>query len=36
MMQGAYMSASRVRGLRFLMSAGNIASGTIRIYGVAK
>jgi hypothetical protein len=28
--------ATAVTGLRFLMSAGNIASGTIRIYGIAK
>jgi hypothetical protein len=34
--QGAYMSAARVRGLRFLMSSGNIASGIVRVYGVAK
>ena len=29
-------TATAVTGLRFLMSSGNIASGTIRIYGVAK
>jgi hypothetical protein len=36
---GAYLSTRQVSALRFLMSdgtAGNLASGTIRIYGVAK
>lgn len=36
---GSYMSASAVNALRFLISAGasgNISSGVIRIYGVAK
>lgn len=32
----AYKSASAVNALRFIMSSGNITSGTIRIYGVAK
>lgn len=33
---GAYESATAVTAIRFLMSTGNIASGTIRCYGVAK
>jgi hypothetical protein len=36
---GAYLNARQVNALRFLVSAGtqgNLASGTIRIYGVAK
>jgi hypothetical protein len=38
-MAGAYFSALTVNGLRFLVNAGasgNLGSGTIRIYGVAK
>lgn len=31
---GMYLSTSAVNALRFLMSSGNISSGTIRIYGV--
>lgn len=31
-----YKSAAAVNALRFLMSSGNIASGTIRVYGIAK
>lgn len=33
---GRYVSTTAVTGVRFLMSAGNIASGTIRVYGLAK
>lgn len=33
---GRYMSATALTGLRFFMSSGNIASGTIRCYGRAK
>lgn len=33
---GIYLSATAVNALRFVMSSGNIASGTIRIYGLAK
>jgi len=33
---GVYVSHTAVTALRFLYSSGNIASGTIRIYGVAK
>jgi len=33
---GAYLSATAVTGIRFLMSAGNISSGTIRAYGISK
>lgn len=32
----AYHSTTAVNAIRFLMSSGNIASGTIRIYGIAK
>lgn len=32
----AYKSATAVNALRFKMSSGNIASGTIRVYGLAK
>jgi hypothetical protein len=32
---GAYLSTTAVNGARFLFSAGNVASGTIRMYGVA-
>ena len=34
--RGAYESATAVNAFRFLMSSGNIASGTIRVYGIAK
>lgn len=33
---GAYLSTTAVTAVRFLMSSGNIASGTIRVYGIAK
>lgn len=33
---GLYQSATAVDAFQFLFSSGNIASGTIRIYGVAK
>lgn len=33
---GAYESATAVTGVQFLMSSGNITSGTIRCYGIAK
>jgi hypothetical protein len=33
---GAYKATTAVNALQFLMSSGNIASGTIRIYGIAK
>lgn len=33
---GEYNQAVAVNAIRFLMSSGNIASGTIRIYGVSK
>ena len=33
---GIYLAATAVNALRFFFSGGNIASGTIRIYGVAK
>lgn len=33
---GAYEVATAVNAFQFLMSSGNIASGTIRVYGVAK
>lgn len=33
---GFYRSLTAVNAFQFLMSAGNIASGTIRVYGVAK
>jgi hypothetical protein len=33
---GYYISATAVNAMRFLFSSGNVASGTIRIYGVAK
>lgn len=35
-MGGAYKSATAVNAFRFLMDSGNIASGTIRVYGIAK
>lgn len=33
---GAYTQTAAINALRFLMSTGNIASGTIRVYGVSK
>lgn len=33
---GTYRSTTAVTALRFLMSSGNISSGTIRVYGVSK
>jgi hypothetical protein len=33
---GAYLQTTAVVGFQLLMSSGNIASGTIRVYGVAK
>jgi hypothetical protein len=33
---GTYASATAVNAFRFLFSSGNITSGTIRVYGVAK
>lgn len=33
---GKWRTATAVNALRFLMSSGNIASGTIRIYGIVK
>lgn len=33
---GRYMSLTAVNALRFLFSSGNITSGTIRMYGIAK
>jgi hypothetical protein len=33
---GQYVSTTAVTGVRFLMSSGNIASGTIRAYGLEK
>lgn len=33
---GIYDSATAVNAFQFLMSSGNIASGTIRVYGVGK
>lgn len=35
-MIGAYQSTTAVDAFRFLMSTGNIASGTIRVYGLEK
>lgn len=34
--QGYYASNTPVNGVRFYMSSGNIASGTIRCYGISK
>lgn len=34
--EGVYISTTAVNALRFLFSTGNITSGTIRVYGVAK
>lgn len=33
---GAYLSATAVNAIRFLFASGNIASGTIRVYGIPK
>jgi hypothetical protein len=33
---GAYKSTTAVNAVQFLVSAGNMSSGTIRVYGVAK
>lgn len=33
---GAFESTTPVNAVQFLMSSGNIASGTIRVYGIAK
>jgi hypothetical protein len=33
---GRYIQTTVITGLRFIMSSGNIATGTIRIYGIAK
>jgi len=33
---GIYLSTTAVNALRFLFSSGNIASGVVRMYGVAK
>jgi hypothetical protein len=33
---GVYMNTAAVNAVRFLMSSGNITSGTIRMYGVSK
>lgn len=33
---GRYVSTTAVTGVRFLFSSGNIASGTIRVYGLLK
>lgn len=33
---GRYLSTTAVDAFQFLMSSGNIASGTIRVYGLAK
>lgn len=34
-MRGQYLASTAVDGFRFLFSSGNIASGTIRVYGIA-
>jgi len=34
--QGWYLSTTAVNAVRFILSSGNIASGVIRMYGVAK
>ena len=36
MMIGTYLSATAVTAFQFLMSSGNIAVGTIRVYGIEK
>ena len=33
---GMYLSTTALTAIRFLFSSGNIASGTIRVYGIAK
>jgi hypothetical protein len=33
---GCYLSTTAVNAFQFLMSSGNITSGTIRVYGIAK
>lgn len=33
---GWYLSATAVNALRLIMSSGNIASGTVRVYGIGK
>jgi len=35
-LSGAYLSTTAVNAFQFLFSSGNIASGTIRVYGIAK
>ena len=35
-MSGGNLSVGAINALRFLFAAGNIASGTIRVYGIAK
>jgi hypothetical protein len=34
--RGAYEITTTLTAIQFLMSSGNIASGTIRVYGIAK
>lgn len=34
--KGLYLSTTAVNAFQFLFSSGNIASGTIRVYGIAK
>lgn len=34
--RGSYESTTAITGVQFLMSSGNITSGTIRVYGVSK
>ena len=34
--QGAYLQTTAVNAFQFLMSTGNIATGTIRVYGIVK
>ncbi len=36
LVMGRYLSTTAVTALRFYFSSGNIASGTIRVYGIAK
>lgn len=36
LVQGLYTGTTAVNAIRFLASSGNLASGTIRVYGVAK
>jgi hypothetical protein len=33
---GVYLATTAITGMQFLFSAGNIASGTVRVYGIAK